>query len=444
LVLAGTLLVVVVAAAAAYLYHQRIAAARPIIASNWLIDQSDHITIGFAVLAFALVVSIGIAACSTARHVTIGKPPTGRITVNPVRGWTVFWAGSAFAVALAYSMGNLDRLWPSNVTKALFEFSTLRYALAPFAVALIAVALVIPLVFHEPSNDDADANPGHGSQPSSWWRRQPGRFIAPAAFGWAVVTQLPPLVVADVEFPAAQFLLAVIVCVIVKRHPRVPAPVVDCTHLPLPTQLAACQPRPDRKANAILAAKIAAILAIIPVGYFIYTTATQNLALLQQSGPGTIFIVAGAVSQVTGWILTGIIFAMLSPRLPGRVGPVRAFVLTGAWFAAALTIQLINYWTYHSIGWAWSFPGLLLLLFLVTFSVVWDAFILNPTLSWGTWMATLSKVAETYKIERTRAIILYAVPVLAALIAVGEQLANGHAAEFIKGLLSLASAAAGG
>ena len=33
---------------------------------------------------------------------------------------------------------------------------------------------------------------------------------------------------------------------------------------------------------------------------------------------------------------------MLSPRLPGKVGPVRAFVLTGAWFVAALTVQIID------------------------------------------------------------------------------------------------------
>jgi hypothetical protein len=419
-------------------------AAGPTVTTNWLIEQSGYIAIGFALLAFALVGSIVIAGCSAAQHVTIGKPRTDQITHDPARSRAVFWAGAALAVALAYSIGNLDRLWPSNVTKALFEFSTLRYALAPFAVAFIAVALVIPLVFAEQSNDDAEVEAGHGSQPESWWRRQPGRFIAPAAFGWAVVTQLPPLVIVGIAFPAAPFLLAVIVCAIVKRHPPVPAPTVDRKWLPLPTQLAACQPRLDRRENAILAVKIAAVLAIIPVGYFIYATATHDLALLQEPGPGTIFIVAGAVTQVTGWILTGVIFAVLSPRLPGRVGPVRAFVLTGAWFAAALTVQLINYWTHQSIGWAWSFPGLLLLLFLVTFSVVWDAFILNPTLGRGTWIATLSKVAKTYNIQRTRSIILYAVPVLAALIAVGEQLASGHAADFIKGLLNLATAGAGG
>jgi len=208
-------------------------------------------------------------------------------------------------------------------------------------------------------------------------------------------------------------------------------------------QLEACQPRDNRRKNTILAVKIAAVLAIVPVGYFIVTTATHSLAQLQGPGPGMVFVVANAFSQLTGWILTGVIFAALSPRLPGSVGPVRAFVLTAAWFAAALPVQLIN-WTQHPIGWAWSFPGLLLLLFLVAFSVVWDAYILNPNLRRGTWVATLSKVAKTYNIQRTRAVILYALPVLAALIAVGQQLASGNATEFFKEVINLATAGAGG
>src|SRR5207247_804313 len=96
-----------------------------------------------------------------------------------------------------------------------------------------------------------------------------------------------------------------------------------------------------------------------------------------------------------------------------------------------------------AIGWLWSLPGLLLLIFLVTFSVVWDAYILNPRLGWGTWMASLSKVANTYNVERTGAIIRYAVPVLAALVGVGGILASGNASEFVKGLLKLAGALGG-
>ena len=323
-----------------------------------------------------------------------------------------------------------------------------------FAVPLIAIALVIPLVSHDLSKGQdlskGKADAGHGSKPKSWWRGEPGRFVAAAAFGWATVARLPFLFFAFFPLPAAQFLLAIIVCAIVKRKPPTPAPAFS-RPLRDPELLAACQPQRGPKGNAILAAKISGALAIIPIGYFIYAAAPQWLAEIQQPGLGLVLVAAGVLSQLTGWILTGVIFAALSPRLPGRVGPIRAFCLTGAWFAAALPVQIINYWTGHSAGWAWIFPGLLLLLFLVTFSVAWDAYILNPRLGRGTWMATLSKVAKAYKMERTGAIIRYAVPVLAALVGVGGILASGNtglhasgnAGEFLKGLLNLLDAAAG-
>jgi hypothetical protein len=454
-VLAGTGAAVVVVTEMAVGYHW--------LGSDWLNHHSDLIYIPFAVLAFGLLVSVVIASCSTARHVMAGESHASEKGESHasekrdgVRGRVVFWTGSALVAALAYSMGNLQAVTLGNhqsVTlksyATLTEFSTLRYALVFFAVPLIAIALVIPLVSHDLSKGQdlskGKADAGRDSKPKSWWRGEPGRFVAAAAFGWATVAQLPYLYFAVFPLPAAQFLLAIIVYATVKRKP--PTPVfsrpLSSRQLSDPELLAACQPQRGPKGNAILAAKISGALAIFPIGYFIYAAAPLWPAEIQQPGLGSVLVAASVLRQLTGWILTGVIFAALSPRLPGRVGPMRAFYLTAAWFAAALTVQIINYWTGHAAGWAWSLPGLLLLIFLVTFSVAWDAYILNPRLGWGTWMATLSKVAKTYNVERTGAIIRYAVPVLAALVGVGQILASGNAGEFVKGLLKLAGTLGG-
>jgi hypothetical protein len=448
LVLAGIGAAVVTAIAAGYYW----------LGSDWLNRHSYSVywlnnnNIPFAVLAFGLLVSIVIVSCSTARHVMAAESHASK-KGDGVRGRAVFWTGSALVAAFAYSIGSLQAVTLNSDT--LLEFSALRYALAYFVLPLIAIALVIPLVSHDLSKDqdpskdqdlskdktDADRN----SKPKSWWQGEPGRFVAAAAFGWATVAGLPYLYFVFFPLPAAQFLLAIIVYVTVKRNPPTPVSsrLLSTRQLSDSELLAVCQPQRGPRGNAILAAKISGGLAIIPIGYFIYAAAAPWSAGIQQPGLGLVLVAASVLRQLTGWILTGVIFAALSPRLPGRVGPMRAFWLTAAWFAAALPVQVINYWTGHAAGWAWSLPGLLLLIFLVTFSVVWDAYILNPSLGWGTWMATLSKVAKTYNVERTGAIIRYAVPVLVALVGVGGILASGNVGELAKSLLKLAGTLGG-
>jgi hypothetical protein len=145
-------------------------------------------------------------------------------------------------------------------------------------------------------------------------------------------------------------------------------------------------------------------------------------------------VAAGSVlSQLTGWILTGLAFAAFSLRVPGKVGLVRALAISAAWFGAASVVQLINGWTRPSGGWAWTFPWLELLLFLAAFSIVWDAY----TLKERTWKKTLGPLREGYRIQQYRTVVLYAIPLLVAIVAVGQQLASGSGIDFVKSLLSL-------
>jgi hypothetical protein len=114
---------------------------------------------------------------------------------------------------------------------------------------LIAIALVIPLVSHDLSKGQdlskGKTDAGRDSKPRSWWRGEPGRFVAAAAFGWATVAQLPFLFFAFIPLPAAQFLLAIIVYATVKRKPPTPVFSRPLFSRPLsdPELLAACQPQ---------------------------------------------------------------------------------------------------------------------------------------------------------------------------------------------------------
>jgi hypothetical protein len=183
----------------------------------------------------------------------------------------------------------------------------------------------------------------------------------------------------------------------------------------------------------VLAIKIAGALSVVPVTYFTYTALTTLPAKLEQPGPEMIFVFSGILVQLGSWILIGLVFAYINNRLPGVVGPVRALLVTGIWFAVAFVCHIVQGWLGQaSSGQSWTFFGLELLLFLTAFSVIWDARILGR-LSWS----SPERLRKAYNLQRSRAALLYAVPVLLAVIALGQQVATGNGVESVKSALSI-------
>lgn len=380
----------------------------------WFAGAADLLTATAAVL----LVAVGVVLCGIARAVPVTDESivTGPAwaTLSKVRDFTVFWAGSALLVALAFSMGNVVAFAPGTAA-ATSELLALRYPLAPFGRALIAVALVIPLAYAG--------------------RRAGKKLVAAAVFGWSIATQQPDLSVGGVVLPVGTALLAVLVYVLVQNKGKEhELPSCDDSGL-ASSRLRTCTPHEDAAANTALAVKIAAVLAIVPVSYFLYSALTSLPSTLQQPGPGLEFGVGGLLSQLAGWLVIGVVFSVLSSRLPGSVGPVRAVILTAAWFTAATAVHIANGWIQYSTGRAWLFPGLQLLLFLVAFSVIWDACILKR----GTWTDTIKDLRDRYKLKETRTIVVYAIPVLLTLIAIGQQLASGSGTDFVKSVLNEAA-----
>ena len=81
-----------------------------------------------------------------------------------------------------------------------------------------------------------------------------------------------------------------------------------------------------------------------------------------------------------------------------------------------------------------------LLLFMIAFSIAWDACVLKRE----NLKDTFESLKRGYNIQETRSIVLYAILVLVAIIALGQQVASGSAAEFIKSALASAAAFLGG
>jgi hypothetical protein len=343
---------------------------------------------------------------------------TGWITLATVRDWTIFWIGSAVIISIAYNAGNAVT-YISAESVALSEFAVVRYPLTAFAIILISVALIIPLGAMGPSSDR--------------------HVVAAAAFGWAIAANAPDLSFGGVRIPLGTALLAFFLYALVtnKSAGRDAAPRSLAT--PDAVALRDREPHADAVENSILAIKIAAALALIPVAYFLYS-AVVSLPSQAQAGIDVVFIVASVVGQLVGWLIIGIVYSALSTRLPGQIGPVRALLLAGAWFFAAVPVHLIDNWIQPSTSRAWLFPGLEVLLFLVAFSIVWDACVLKQ----DSWAGVITNLTSAYRIQETRTVVLYAIPVLLALIALGEQVASGSGADFVKSVLAGTAAVFGG
>ena len=213
---------------------------------------------------------------------------------------------------------------------------------------------------------------------------------------------------------------------------------------PLPGTMVQRGPFRDARSRANLALAWATLLSVVPVAYLIWGTLT-TLPKNDSQPINTSYVISQIVAEIVRWVLTGWLYGLLLPVLPGRVGPVKALWLSGAWFAASVPVIIIDDWTGADPGRVWLFPGLQLLLFLTALAVLMDYSTVHAwaagRLSWSATWATLLKV---YNFEGVRKIALYAAPAVAAIIAIGQQVVSGTGLDFVNSLLSQVQSLLGG
>lgn len=361
----------------------------------WFPGASILLTVAAAVLLLA----VGAAAFGLARAVGVADesrlPALTWASVGKVRDLIVFWAAVAALVALAYSAAYWFQI--GSIQSAVSsEFSVLRYPLAAFGQVLVPIALVLPL--------SVTGNPGR-------------RVTAAAAFGLAMAANQSDLVVGDGwGVPLGTVLMGVFVYALTRQDNPATAP-------------------PPDAAGAVLAVKVGALLAVIPVGYFSFTT-IASLSASQTS----VFAVSSIIGQFTGWLVIAVFYGMLSSRLPGRIGPFKALILAGVWFAVAIVVNLADNGLHFPLGRSWIFAGLQFSLFLITFSVIWDALAFKKS----SVPDTINELRAAYHLEQAQTVALYAIPVLLALIALVQQVASGSGSDFVTSILNTGAAAFGG
>ena len=371
--------------------------------------------LGLAGSAILLVLLLG-TAYARARRLRVPDPPTPGlrlVSLNSVYQSAVSWTGIILVLAVSYDFANLPDYssFENVIQSAIFA---LRYPLAMIATMLTVIVLVVPLAA-------ADVTAGG--------------VIFAGLFGWAVLESPSRLIVLGFALPAIPFLLAGLVyALLIKRRN------LDGEAQPAGNEsLTAIRDRGPEEGSprdrAFLAIKISLALAVLPIGYFLYVTLTTVPRTLGGFGINAVSLFGTVAFEILGWIVTGLVFGMLSTRLRGLVGPLRALLLSLAWFAAAFLVDIGSGWTTAPGSRAWIFQGLQLLLFLVAFGVVWDMYSLRA--EGDTPQAVLTKLGAAYNYTRARAVIIYIIPIILAIIAIAQQIAVGSGTDFVKAVLEL-------
>lgn len=262
--------------------------------------------------------------------------------------------------------------------------------------------------------------------------------VGGAALAWAAMSRSLDLSIVGMSLPVAAWALAAVIATVLARRiadvpggPWLPAAPASSP----PPELLRRGPYRAARTRARLGLTWAAALSAGPVAYLLWASLT---ALPDKAMAFEVSIVtAQVVGEVVRWLLTGWLYGLLLPVLPGRIGPLKALWLAAMWFATSLPVAVADMWTGNGAGREWLFPGLQLLLFLTVLAVVLDLVTVRVWAASGSRLAdNWSALLKVYNVNNARQIILYAAPAVAAVVAIGQQLVSGTALDFVSSLLT--------
>lgn len=118
-------------------------------------------------------------------------------------------------------------------------------------------------------------------------------------------------------------------------------PATDGHPLPRPASVAGARllalgAHPGRRlGNARAAARAAGVLAVVPVGYLLWTVVNDFGSRLH-ANTDILTTALGGFLELVMWVVIGFVFGYLYPVLPGRIGPAKALVFSAFWVASCI------------------------------------------------------------------------------------------------------------
>lgn len=374
--------------------------------------ERQHVVLALAALLPPLVVVIsGLAA--RIRDVT----PMVKTDVVPwpfIRGVVTVGVASSAAYAVGRTIGEAIG---EEDHSFFIEPSSLAYAAAAFATVAVVCAAA-----------SAARHPG---------ATMSNRAALVGTLVWASLALRRPMVVASIALPLALIIGAMTLLAFIRaageQAPAAgPAPGTLrhlLARLKSNISTVAAGPTASWVGNARTAVEVGAVLALLPVGYFVLAALT-DLPARASFGPSFAFLIAGAMHEAGRWLATAWLFGAAYTRLPGRTGPEKAAAMVFAWFVGAGTVEVLNRWVSEGSSREWAFPGLQLILFLLVLAVLFDR------LTLATQNKSWKDLQDVYGIHRLRGAFAYLAPAVLAVLGIAEQVQNGSGAGFVQNMLS--------
>ena len=175
-------------------------------------------------------------------------------------------------------------------------------------------------------------------------------------------------------------------------------------------------PRRSWRGNARAALAVAAPLALLPIGFYLYSTQfVEHRGTRGSIGFG--YLVQGLLYETAFWLVAAFVLGALYPHLIGRTGALRGAALAGVYAAS----QALATWILPGRQAPWAFRALELLVFMAVVGIALDARTLRDRgLPW-------QHLVDRYQARDLRVVASYASPLLVSIILIVAQVRSGHA-----------------
>jgi hypothetical protein len=177
-----------------------------------------------------------------------------------------------------------------------------------------------------------------------------------------------------------------------------------------------------RLSNAKAAAQIAAVIALIPVGYLVWTTLAR-LPEQMTTNTGLMVVVLLAVLEFVRWVVSGFVFGYLYSKLPGRIGPVKALAFAAIWIGSCLGPLVVAQAAGRNLIHETIYRSAQFALFVIVLAVLID--LKTVRTAGGTWR----DLRSVYDLESYGDVAAAIVPAALLAVTLAQQIAAGSGFE---------------
>jgi hypothetical protein len=188
-------------------------------------------------------------------------------------------------------------------------------------------------------------------------------------------------------------------------------------------------PRENWWGNGLLALKRGAVLAIVPVAFYLYVLVTTQMGqyVSERAQFGAIALVIGVASEVAFWLVAAFVLGSLYPLLRGDNGPTKGLVLAAIFLGSYIPALLLS----GLEDAPWLVRAFQLALFLVALGVWLDLETLRAGNVYWRYIFPL------YQIRSVQGVARYIAPILPIIVIVLRQLQSGEATAAIESILEV-------